>query len=122
MTTITKRTVVLTSIFGITLIVLGFYFTFFLWTSSIFNLDLNDLNLHFEYLIIGCTLIGAGMFIFTFPLQRYLGKWGIKKSFDIAGQMVNVLAQGSNIRMCMKCGRKIPFDANLCPYCGYDFR
>jgi hypothetical protein len=25
-------------------------------------------------------------------------------------------------RNCVKCGREIPFDANLCPYCGYDYQ
>jgi len=25
-------------------------------------------------------------------------------------------------RYCVKCGRSIPFDANLCPYCGHDYR
>jgi len=24
-------------------------------------------------------------------------------------------------RNCVKCGRSIPWDANLCPYCGHDF-
>ncbi|MCJ7607149.1 MAG: zinc ribbon domain-containing protein [Thermoplasmata archaeon] len=25
-------------------------------------------------------------------------------------------------RFCVSCGRSIEFDANACPYCGYDFR
>jgi hypothetical protein len=25
-------------------------------------------------------------------------------------------------RMCVSCGRSIPRGANVCPYCGYDFR
>lgn len=25
-------------------------------------------------------------------------------------------------RMCVMCKRKIPWDANLCPYCGHDYR
>jgi hypothetical protein len=27
-----------------------------------------------------------------------------------------------NKRYCTNCGREIPFDANVCPYCGKDFR
>ena len=27
-----------------------------------------------------------------------------------------------NKRYCTNCGRDIPFDANVCPYCGKDFR
>jgi ribosomal protein L40E len=27
-----------------------------------------------------------------------------------------------NKRYCTKCGREIPIDANVCPYCGKDFR
>jgi len=25
-------------------------------------------------------------------------------------------------RYCVTCGRSIPFDANVCPFCGHDFR
>lgn len=25
-------------------------------------------------------------------------------------------------RMCVSCGRTIPFDVNVCPYCGHDYR
>lgn len=28
----------------------------------------------------------------------------------------------SSIRYCPKCGRQIPFDAVVCPYCQYDFK
>jgi hypothetical protein len=27
-----------------------------------------------------------------------------------------------NKRFCTNCGREIPWDANICPYCGKDFR
>jgi len=27
-----------------------------------------------------------------------------------------------NKRYCTNCGREIPFDSNVCPYCGKDFR
>ncbi len=30
--------------------------------------------------------------------------------------------QDAGIRLCVECGRSIPNDANLCPYCGHDFR
>ena len=30
-------------------------------------------------------------------------------------------SDAGNKRMCVKCGRQIPFDANICPYCGHDF-
>lgn len=29
---------------------------------------------------------------------------------------------GTGIRVCPGCGREISFDANVCPYCGKDFR
>jgi rRNA maturation endonuclease Nob1 len=30
-------------------------------------------------------------------------------------------AFGYRLRFCPECGRQIPFDANLCPYCGHRF-
>lgn len=27
-----------------------------------------------------------------------------------------------NKRICVRCGREIPWDASLCPYCGHDYR
>ena len=29
---------------------------------------------------------------------------------------------GSGDRNCVSCGRSITFDANVCPYCGHDYR
>lgn len=28
----------------------------------------------------------------------------------------------SGVRNCVGCGRPIPWDANVCPYCGHDYR
>jgi hypothetical protein len=32
------------------------------------------------------------------------------------------MSSGSGTRNCVKCGRTIAWDANVCQYCGYDFR
>ena len=31
-------------------------------------------------------------------------------------------SSSKSIRYCPKCGREIPFDAVVCPYCQYDFK
>ena len=40
---------------------------------------------------------------------------------DILNWMVGDVSSNSAKRRCMKCGRVIPEDARLCPYCGNDF-
>ncbi|TFF89126.1 MAG: hypothetical protein EU548_07980 [Promethearchaeota archaeon] len=85
-------------------------------------------SMHFEYLIIGGILIGVGMFILIYPNQRALGKWGVNKSIQTLGAVAKEMNEEMEsklsdlqIRLCVKCGRNIPFDARLCPYCGHKY-
>lgn len=85
--------------------------------------------MRFDYLVIGAILIGVGMFIVMIPNQRALAKRGIQNSLSFTHKIANEMneksmakIQDKKIRMCVKCGRNIPFDANLCPYCGHDYR
>ena len=41
---------------------------------------------------------------------------GLSEDFD------QLLEKPKPKRYCPSCGRSIPMDANLCPYCGNDFR
>lgn len=83
--------------------------------------------------MIGVILIGAGVFLFlmiqyfnttlgqTFRILSYL--------FIIGGVIFSVIGatskgktvQQSRDRYCPSCGRSIPFDALVCPYCKKDF-
>ena len=40
----------------------------------------------------------------------------------IGGEPGRAQQPGANDRMCPSCGRPIPLDAQVCPYCGKDFR
>ncbi|MFX1257077.1 MAG: zinc ribbon domain-containing protein [Promethearchaeota archaeon] len=31
------------------------------------------------------------------------------------------ISKGEKRRNCIQCGREIPWDANICPYCGHKF-
>ncbi len=33
-----------------------------------------------------------------------------------------MISDQSRSRMCVSCGRTLPWDANVCPYCGHDYR
>lgn len=105
--------------------ILGFYFVFVLYIQSLFNLD-DSFSIDFTSMIIGVILIGIGTFVFVYPNQKALSQWGYKKSFEtvktLAESMPKPAISDFQIRLCVKCGRNIPFDAKLCPYCGHDYR
>jgi hypothetical protein len=35
---------------------------------------------------------------------------------------VQPMSSQPGVRMCVACGRTLPWDANVCPYCGHDYR
>ena len=44
-----------------------------------------------------------------------------KKEASILNSLIQKKQHEHN-RYCVKCGRSIPFDANLCPYCGHNYK
>jgi len=62
-------------------------------------------------------------FIFIWILAVVLAVIADSKSKDFRENELIPLLIGQNItgRICPTCGRPIPFDANLCPYCGLRF-
>ncbi|MFX1236362.1 MAG: hypothetical protein ACFFAS_10950 [Promethearchaeota archaeon] len=71
------------------------------------------------FLILSIVFITAGFFglgllapaIMYFP---QLMEW------QFSG-VVKEIKKPENIRNCVSCGRRIPWDANLCPYCGHKY-
>lgn len=48
----------------------------------------------------------------------FLGGWGT----PALGRMEQVQSSSGQTRNCVSCGRTISWDANVCPYCGHDYR
>ena len=70
-------------------------------------------------------------FNFTFSYWSAGIVWGdtikeINQMVDAFERKVSSIYQPQQIpskdRVCVKCKRNIPFDANICPYCGHDYR
>jgi hypothetical protein len=87
-------------------------------------------------LLLGGTFIYVGA-MFFFLLEHFLPLYGqllqtigvihliIGGIITISGilskeKKINVL-QPAKERKCLNCTKAIPFDANICPYCKYDF-
>jgi len=48
---------------------------------------------------------------------------GIVTIIGIISKEKNIIPiQSPRDRTCLKCGKTIPFDASICPYCKYDFK
>lgn len=52
---------------------------------------------------ISLLFLGVLVAIFVYIALTYRGKFFLR------------------MRYCVNCGRSIPFDANVCPYCGHDY-
>lgn len=61
-------------------------------------------------------MLGAGLLIIFVPNIPEMLDWAFG---GISGKSSSGNSQKS--RNCVKCGRQIPWDAKLCPYCGHDF-
>ena len=53
--------------------------------------------------------------------KREMGKLQAREDFK-KKYKTHKIAKENNKRNCTKCGRMIPFDAYLCPYCGKNFQ
>ncbi len=64
-----------------------------------------------------------GLLFLMFALQAILIIHAPEILHWVLGSVLGDMDKGSNTRRrsCVKCGRDIPFDANLCPYCGHNF-
>lgn len=88
-------------------------------------------------LLIGGTFIYCGT-LFVFLLEHFLPYYeklletigvilliigGIVTIIGIISKEKNILSiQPPNDRNCLKCGKTIPFETSICPYCKYDFK
>lgn len=87
---------------------------------------------HALALILILIIIG---FVLLFSIQRnpFTGGISINPTIIILGIFLAVIVyfvltfpfhkvgMPANIRFCVACGRNIPFDAVICPYCRYDY-
>jgi hypothetical protein len=100
-------------IFGIVFIGVGvIIFIFALWSEPIANPSQfpNWFFLTFRVLALVCVVVGIiGIIASLIPSEKHKTKMENKQ-------------KASTGRHCPKCGREIPFDAMICPYCKYDFK
>ena len=92
-------------IFGITFIGVGIViFLFTVWSEPLLvDVDFN------EWFILGIRIVGV--------ICILAGIIGI-----IAGLIPRKEQEVFSNRNCPKCGREIPFDSVVCPYCQHDFK
>ena len=77
-------------------------------------------------LIIGFILLNIGWWpvsiaFFFGSFALWVGIYGIRKQKQFFGYMEKMSNKSGDSRHCVKCGKSIPFDANICPYCGHVF-
>jgi len=100
-------------VFGIVFIATGvIIFIFALWSEPIANPSQfpNWFFLTFRVLALVCVVVGiVGIIVSLIPSQRHKTKFENEQ-------------KRSSARHCPKCGREIPFDAVVCPYCQYNFK
>ena len=73
------------------------------------------------FVCLGIIVIAMGNF---FGALFFLAAWMvliIPHIPEVFNWILGGNSDAENKRMCVKCGRQIPFDANICPYCSYDF-
>lgn len=95
-----KIKIIVSIIIGLPLLIIGLYLSF-----------ISDLGI---LLIPGVALGTIGTFIMVLTLGSSLGG-------RVYEQIVEDFGTSKQIRKCVKCGRSIPWDANLCPYCGHNY-
>lgn len=125
-----KKRLIITLTLGAACVAIAAIF-FYLYFNALMNWDISSGELPFGYMIVAVILLAIGMLVCMIPNQMSMAKWGIKKSMEaykeamdetgMSPGFVPGMIMPGQVRMCPKCGRQIPFDANLCPYCGYDF-
>ena len=85
--------------------------------------------------VIICTVASLILVIIglAFLLVAPFGEWSwyiaipflfgavIPWAWYIFGSWFEEIFKDDKARMCIKCGRKIPFDAYICPYCGHEY-
>ncbi len=100
-------------IFGIVFIAVGaIIFIFALWSEPIANpIQYPDwFFLAFRVIALICIVAGiVGIIVALIPSQSHKTKFENEQ-------------KGSSARYCPKCGREIPLDVIVCPYCKYDFK
>jgi len=50
-----------------------------------------------------------------------IGGFYTRTAHRLVPQKVDIISDKKSDRYCPSCGRAIPFDANICPYCGKNF-
>lgn len=69
-------------------------------------------------IVIGIFICGIGLVVYGFSVkdeeypQQYIQQPPVQPQPPILKEK----------RICVECKRPIPFDANICPYCGHDYR
>jgi len=63
-----------------------------------------------------CIITGIIGFIFILT-----GRFYSKTADRLVPQKIDIISSRKSDRYCPKCGRSIPFDAIVCPYCEYKF-
>ena len=102
---------------------------FYMYFNALMNWDISSGEMPFGYMIAAVICLSAGMMICMIPNQMRMAKWGIKRSMEVYQEVMDETGMNPAImpgmmgraRMCVECGRNIPFDANLCPYCGHKY-
>lgn len=122
-----RRNIFLTTGIGLVLGILGSVFFYFYLQELLAGDYINSLGT----MGIGLVLICAGLLICLIPNSIRASRRGIEQSMKIykevmeqTGMINAMLPPGvtpGRIRLCVECGRNIPFDANLCPYCGHQY-
>jgi hypothetical protein len=90
---------------GIGLTVLGFFVMFFGIIGGVIS---NNSGVCILLGIIGLILMLTGGFY-------------VRTAHRLVPQKLDIVSDRKSDRYCPSCGRAIPFDANLCPYCGKQF-
>lgn len=63
-----------------------------------------------------CTVL-----VFIGLILMLIGGFYSKTSYRSVPQKVEIISERKPDRYCPNCGRSIPFDANICPYCSKKF-
>lgn len=61
------------------------------------------------------------IFCFIGFLLFLIGGFYSRTAHRLVPQKIDIISNKKSDRYCPECGRGIPFDANICPYCGKKF-
>lgn len=140
--TLERRSIGLTYVFII--LTFGIYYYYFLYkTKKEMNEEFNGNIPTFWYMIIPIVNIywlyryaecfslkvrgeddAALSFIIIWFLGIIITPWWVQSElnkFIDDPSLFQTRSLGNRLRYCPKCGRQIPFDANICPYCANKF-